>query len=108
MNISAQAAEPSATRTINRLRTAGNVVLKEESLRGTELMNVYSLGNRNISPTDFELTIWRGGKQAHQDEAGNPIPYIQIFGLDRDGDGRVDIDYDSDGDGAIRLAHHRL
>jgi len=70
----------------------GYVTIKGSSFRGTELRNVYALGNRNISPTDFELSIWKNGKQVYEGGPGT-IPYVQIFGLDQDGDGRVDLDF---------------
>ncbi len=75
----------------------GYVVLKEKSLRGTEARRVYSLGNRNINPRDYQIAIWQqGGSEAFETPDG-PIPYIQIFGLDTNGDGVVDpefIDFD--------------
>lgn len=67
----------------------GYVVLKASGTRGTELRNVYSLGNRNISPTEFELSIWRNGSQSYVTPTGT-YSYLQIFGLDKNGDGRVD------------------
>lgn len=67
----------------------GYVVLKASGTRGTELRNVYSLGNRNISPTEFELSIWRNGSQSYTTSNGT-YSYLQIFGLDKNGDGRVD------------------
>ena len=73
------------------------VVIKEKGFRGTEASHVYSLGNRNINPRDFQLSIIRQGQsEAFQTDAGR-VPYIEIFGLDRNGDGNVDaqfIDYD--------------
>ncbi len=79
----------------------GYVVLKEKGFRGTAASHVYSLGNRNINPRDFQLTIIRqGGLQTdgetYQTDTGL-VPFIEIFGLDRNGDGIVDpefIDYD--------------
>ncbi len=71
----------------------GYVVIKEADRPGAELRNVYSLGNRNISPRDYEITIWReGGTDVFQTDKG-PVPYIQIFGLDQDGDGIVDPEF---------------
>ena len=73
------------------------VVLKEKGFRGTEASHVYSLGNRNINPRDFQLSIIRQGQsETFQTDAGR-VPYIEIFGLDRNGDGNVDaqfVDYD--------------
>ncbi len=75
----------------------GYVTIKGKSLRGTEARRVYNLGNRNISPRDYQITIGRqGGGEAFQ-TANGPVPYIQIFGVDRNGDGIVDpefIDFD--------------
>ena len=75
----------------------GYVVLKEKGFRGTVADNVYFLSNRNINPRDFQLTIIRQGEsETFQTEAGL-VPYIEIFGLDQNGDGIVDpefIDYD--------------
>ncbi len=71
----------------------GYVVIKETNLHGTELRNVYSLGNRNIRRQDFELSIWRQGGTDFFEIDGNRIPYIQIFGLDTDKDGIVDPDF---------------
>jgi hypothetical protein len=70
----------------------GYVTIKDASFRGTELRNVYALGNRNISPSDFELSIWKNGKQVYEG-GSSTVPYVQIFGLDQDGDGRVDLDF---------------
>ena len=75
----------------------GYVVLKEKSLRGTEARHVYNLGNRNINPRDYQIAILQqGGSEAFETPDG-PIPYVQIFGLDKNGDGVVDpefIDFD--------------
>ena len=75
----------------------GYVVLKEKGFRGTSASHVYSLGNRNINPRDFQLTIIRQGQsETFQTEEGL-VPFIEIFGLDQNGDGIVDpefIDYD--------------
>ncbi len=75
----------------------GYVVLKEKGIRGTVADNVYFLSNRNINPRDFHLTIIRQGEsETFQTDAGL-VPYIEIFGLDQNGDGIVDpefIDYD--------------
>lgn len=75
----------------------GYVVLKDKSLRGTEARRVYNLGNRNINPRDYQIAILQqGGGEAFETPDG-PIPYIQIFGLDENGDGVVDpefIDFD--------------
>ncbi|MFQ6041069.1 MAG: hypothetical protein ACE5PV_09450, partial [Candidatus Poribacteria bacterium] len=69
----------------------GYVVIKDANLRGTEMRNVYTLGNRNISRQDFELSIWRtGGTDSFEISKGKRVPYIQIFGLDKNGDGMVD------------------
>ena len=71
----------------------GYVTLKDKAVRGTESRRVYNLGNRNINPRDFQLTIWRqGAGEAFETKEGE-IPYIQIFGLDKDGDGRVEPEY---------------
>ena len=83
----------------------GYVVLKEKGFRGTASSHVYSLGNRNINPRDFQLTIVRQGEsETFQTDAGL-VPYIEIFGLDQNGDGIVDpefIDYDR---GILRFPH---
>ena len=75
----------------------GYVVIKEKGFRGNAASHVYSLGNRNINPRDFQLTIIRQGEsETFQTDAGL-VPYIEIFGLDQNGDGIVDsefIDYD--------------
>ncbi len=75
----------------------GYIVLKEKGFRGTEATHVYHLGSRNINPRDFQLTIRRQGQsEAFQTNEGL-VPYIEIFGLDQNGDGNVDaqfIDYD--------------
>ena len=75
----------------------GYVVLKDKSLRGTEARRVYNLGNRNVNPRDYQIAILQqGGSEAFETPDG-PIPYIQIFGLDKNGDGVVDpefIDFD--------------
>ncbi len=75
----------------------GYVVLKEKGFRGTEATHVYSLGNRNINPRDFTLIIRRQGQSETFQTSSGPAPYIEIFGLDQNGDGNVDaqfIDYD--------------
>ncbi len=75
----------------------GYVVLKEKGFRGTEATHVYWLGNRNINPRDFTLTIVRQGQDETSPTSSGAAPYIEIFGLDRNGDGNVDaqfIDYD--------------
>ena len=75
----------------------GYVTIKGKSLRGTESRRVYSLGNRNISPRDYRITIVRQGGGESFDIGNAEIPYIQIFGLDQNGDGSVDpefIDFD--------------
>ncbi len=83
------------------------VVLKEKGFRGTEASHVYSLGNRNINPRDFQLSIIRQGQsETFQTDAGR-VPYIEIFGLDRNGDGNVDsqfVDYDR---GILRFPEFR-
>ena len=75
----------------------GYVVLKAKGFRGTASSHVYSLGNRNINPRDFQLTIIRQGEsETFQTDTGL-VPFIEIFGLDQNGDGVVDpefIDYD--------------
>lgn len=75
----------------------GYVTIKEKGFRGTAAAHVYFLQNRNINPRDFQLTIIRQGEsETFQTEAG-PVPYIEIFGLDKNRDGNVDpefIDYD--------------
>ncbi len=75
----------------------GYVVLKTKGFRGTVSDNVYFLGNRNINPRDFQLTIIRQGEsETFQTDTGL-VPYIEIFGLDQNADGIVDpefIDYD--------------
>ena len=75
----------------------GYIVLKEKGFRGTEATHVYSLGNRNINPRDFTLTILRQGQSETFQTSSGSVPYIEIFGLDQNGDGNVDaqfIDYD--------------
>ncbi|MCH8294149.1 hypothetical protein IH992_23965 [Candidatus Poribacteria bacterium] len=75
----------------------GYVVIKDKAFRGTEARRVYHLGNRNINPRDYQIIIFRqGGSEAFDTENG-AVPYIQIFGLDENGDGLVDpelIDFD--------------
>ncbi len=71
----------------------GYIVLKEDGFRGTEASHVYSLGNRNINPRDFQLTIVRQGEsETFQTEEGL-VPYLEIFGLDQNGDGNVDVEF---------------
>ena len=75
----------------------GYVTIKGKSLRGTESRRVYSLGNRNISPRDYQIVIVRQGSGESFDTGSEEVPYIQIFGLDENGDGIVDpefIDFD--------------
>jgi len=75
----------------------GYVVLKEKGFRGTEATHVYSLGNRNINPRDFTLTIIRQGQSDTFQTSSGSAAYIEIFGLDQNGDGNIDaqfIDYD--------------
>ena len=75
----------------------GYVIIKGKSLRGTESRRVYSLGNRNISPRNYHIAIGRQGSGESFDTGSEEIPYIQIFGLDQNGDGTVDpefIDFD--------------
>ena len=75
----------------------GYVVLKEKGFRGTAASHVYYIGNRNINPRDFTLTIIREGQSETFETEEGPVPYIAIFGLDQNGDGIVDpefIDYD--------------
>ena len=75
----------------------GYVTIKEKGFRGTAAAHVYFLQNRNINPRDFQLTIIRQGEnETFQTDTGL-VPYIEIFGLDQNGDGNVDpefIDYD--------------
>jgi len=75
----------------------GYVVIKETGQHGSELKNVYSLGNKNINRRNFSLSIWReGGTDSFQADTGKVL-YNRIFGLDSDGDGLVDpelIDFD--------------
>ena len=75
----------------------GYVTIKGKSSRGTESRRVYSVGNRNISPRDYQIAIVRQGSGESFDTGTEEIPYIQIFGLDQNGDGIVDpefIDFD--------------
>ncbi len=75
----------------------GYVVLKAKGFRGTAASHVYSLGNRNINPRDFQLTILRQGESETFETETGPVPYIEIFGLDQNRDGLIDpdfIDYD--------------
>ena len=75
----------------------GYVVLKAKGFRGTAASHVYSLGNRNINPRDFQLTIIRQGESETYETENGPVPYIEIFGLDQNRDGLIDpdfIDYD--------------
>ena len=68
----------------------GYVTIKEAGQHGSELKDVYSLGNRNINRRKFNLSIWReGGTDSFQTDTG-PVLYNRIFGLDSDGDGLVD------------------
>lgn len=39
----------------------GYVVIKDKAFRGTEARRVYHLGNRNISPRDYQIIIFRQG-----------------------------------------------
>ncbi|MDE0041612.1 MAG: hypothetical protein OXT74_06225, partial [Candidatus Poribacteria bacterium] len=55
------------------------------------------MGNRNINPRDYQITIWRQGAGEAFETDDGPVLYIEIFGLDKDGDGRIDsefIDFD--------------
>ena len=75
----------------------GYIVLKEKGFRGTEATHVYFLGNRNINPRDFQLLLLREGQSETFETNTGSVPYIEIFGLDQNGDGDVDaqfIDYD--------------
>ena len=75
----------------------GYVKLKEKGFRGTTADNVYYLGNRNINPRDFQLTIIRQGESETFQTENGLVPYIEVFGLDQNTDGIVDpqfIDYD--------------
>ena len=75
----------------------GYVTIKEKSRRGTESRRVYSIGNRNISPRDYQIVIVRQGSGESFDTGTEEVPYLQIFGLDENGDGIVDpefIDFD--------------
>ena len=75
----------------------GYVTIKGKSLRGTESRRVYSLGNRNISPRDYQIVIVRQGSGESFDTGTEEVPYIQIFELDQNRDGIVDpefIDFD--------------
>lgn len=75
----------------------GYVILKEKGFRGTTADNVYYLGNRNINPRDFQLTIIRQGESETFQTENGLVPYIEVFGLDQNRDGTVDpqfIDYD--------------
>lgn len=68
----------------------GYVIIKESGQHGSELRNVYSLGNRNINRRQFDLSIWReNGTEYFQTDEGQ-VSYNRIFGLDSDGDGLVD------------------
>ena len=66
-----------------------------------EWRNVYSLGQTDIEPDDFEMKIFRLQSEGeHSEVDDNGIPYIQLLGLDRRGvdpgsepDRLVDIDY---------------
>ena len=72
-------------------------MLKEKGFRGTEATHVYSLGNRNINPRDFTLTLLRQGQSETFQTNTRSVPYLEIFGLDQNSDGIVDaqfIDYD--------------
>ena len=75
----------------------GYVILKDKGFRGTTADNVYYLGNRNINPRDFQLTIIRQGESETFQTENGLVPFIEIFGLDQNTDGIVDpqfIDYD--------------
>ncbi len=63
-----------------------------------ELRNVYYLGGQNIDVTNFDLKIERVDESSNPDLDERGIPYIQLFGLDRDNqehtgspDGMVDL-----------------
>ncbi|MBD3184834.1 LysM peptidoglycan-binding domain-containing protein [Candidatus Poribacteria bacterium] len=68
----------------------GYVVIKDSAAHGSELRNVYSLGNRNIGRRNFELSIWREGATDSFETGDGKVAYIRIFGLDSDNDGLVD------------------
>ena len=75
----------------------GYVILKDKGYRGTEARRVYNLGNRNINPRDYQITIWRQGVGEAFETDDGPVLYIEIFGLDQNGDGSIDpefIDFD--------------
>ena len=71
----------------------GYVTLKDKGYRGTEARRVYNLGNRNINPRDYQITIWRQGAGEAFETDDGPVLYIEIFGLDKDGDGIIDPEY---------------
>ena len=66
----------------------GYIVLKEKGFRGTEATHVYHLGSPNINPRDFQLTIRRQGQNETFQTSEGLVPYIEIFGLDQNGDGQ--------------------
>jgi len=79
-------------------------ILDNPSQWGTwqyEWRNVYSLGQTDIEPDNFELKIYRLRSEGEHAEINeNGTPYIQLLGLDRRGldpgsepDRLVDIDY---------------
>ena len=68
----------------------GYAIIKNVGQHGSELKNVYSLGNRNINRRNFSVSIWReGGTDSFKTDEG-AVRYSRIFGLDSDGDGLVD------------------
>ena len=85
----------------------GYVTIKEKGFRGTAAAHVYYLGNRNINPRDFQLTIIRQGEsETFQTDAGL-VPYIEIFGLDQNRDGIVDPQYIDFDRGLLRFPSMR-
>ncbi len=85
----------------------GYVTIKEKGFRGTAAAHVYFLGNRNINPRDFQLTIIRQGESETFETDTGPVPYIEIFGLDENGDGIVDPQYIDYNRGILRFSSMR-
>lgn len=55
-----------------------------------ELKNIYSIGSSNIVGGSFRLTIYKDDPSAMDPSSQEGIPFIQLLGLDTDGDGVVE------------------
>ncbi len=73
-----------------------------------ELKNVYSIGSSNIISGSFELTIYKDSPEGGRDLSfEDGVPYIQLLGLDSNGDGRVDDYYIDETAGLLRFPYLR-